>query len=564
MRDTFFFRGEEPDGTTTWSTLQKNDDGLLKEEKKAAQTINIEAFLQPNGPGIKYIVAAKLHLPNLQTMQTKALTANVKVVDSRPDLTSDPSLRPIFDLVRSKRLLGNSTSDENWGGFVLALHAACNNSYDIPAAAFAFHRFQNSTLQVPAGFKNIRVRAFKGSELDRVVLPETIERIGREAFVECNLTSINFPASLTRLDDNAFSGSSIVVAQFDANSQIEEISDDCFAYCEKLQNVQLPDILQSIGQQAFLKCPKLQSINFPRTLQRIESWAFDACSGLQLHLEFTNSLQRIESEAFHGSGILSVRFPPESRVKNIETNTFGLCERLKEVQLPDGIEGIGERAFQNCHSLTTITVPTTLKRLQTRAFDACKSLQSIDLQTTQLKSIEERCFHGCTQLEQVILPVKLTEIKEEAFYHCTSLRSIEWPKTLGKIGARAFQKCPLPKELWLNGEQYAIGVDAFGQDAKTPVEESTPLLAPSARLAAVAAVPSAASWKEEPRKPVMGHASQRTSPSLTRAIQQLTPAQQMKLGGLMIAGEMILAGAGTRFLIRKLLLGSKPKPPAGP
>ena len=143
--------------------------------------------MNPNGPGIKYIVAAKLHLPNLQTMQTKALEANVKVVDSQSDPTITPSLLPIFELVKSKHR--SSTSDESWGGFVLALHAAFNNSYksyQIPVAAFESYTFQNSTLRVPAGFKEICTHAFKRSKLNTVVLPETIKWIDDEAFWNVN------------------------------------------------------------------------------------------------------------------------------------------------------------------------------------------------------------------------------------------------------------------------------------------------------------------------------------------------------------------------------------------
>ena len=326
MRDTFFFRGAELDEDTIWSMLLRHDNKLSKE----AQTINIEAFLKANGPSIKYIVEAKKRnlLQTVQTMQTETLTADVKDV-VRPDVLLRPSLQPIFDVVKSEG--GNSTSDENWGGFVLALHAACNKSYDIPAGAFAFHEFQNSTLQVPAGFKKIGNMAFQSSDLKKVVLPETITSIYTDAFRECKLTSINFPVSLERIYFDAFIFSSIEDVQFDAPSQIKEIADGCFAHCRKLKDVRLPDTLKIIEKSAFQECKKLQSISFPETLQSIERQAFQDCSSLQ-QLEFPIRLKKIDEDAFRGSGILSVRFPTESRLKIIEHNTFRSCERFESGQ----------------------------------------------------------------------------------------------------------------------------------------------------------------------------------------------------------------------------------------
>ena len=62
-----------------------------------------------------------------------------------------------------------------------------------------------AVLELPGDLKAIEAQAFMGdTSLDEVVLPEGLERIGRQAFADSTLRAVNLPASLVTIADDAF------------------------------------------------------------------------------------------------------------------------------------------------------------------------------------------------------------------------------------------------------------------------------------------------------------------------------------------------------------------------
>ena len=71
-------------------------------------------------------------------------------------------------------------------------------------------------------------------------------------------------------------------------------------------------------------------------------------------------------EAFRDTAIESIRLP--STLKRIEYRAFNCCESLRSIEIPSGVECIGERCF--CESgIEEITLPSTLKEIGVWAFD---------------------------------------------------------------------------------------------------------------------------------------------------------------------------------------------------
>ena len=110
---------------------------------------------------------------------------------------------------------------------------------------------------------------------------------------------------------------------------------------------------------------------------------------------------------------------------------------------------IGDSAFQGCSSLTEVKVPKSLTSFGNNVFGNpsptsgqsngyCTSLTTIDLSATQVTSLPNNLFQGCTSLSNVKLPSGLTSIGETAFQGATSLTTIEIPSSVTTINGSAF------------------------------------------------------------------------------------------------------------------------------
>ena len=438
MRDTLSFRSAEesvPDVNETWAVLLQHYGQPNSETLEEATEINIEAFLKPNGPGVKYLNGALRYLPKLKRMYTSALTANVTAN------LAGTSLPSLSERVESTTESTPASSEETWGGFLLALYAAYNGAYDVPEKAFA--EFPFTTLQVPAGFKSIGREAFQRCQnLQKVELPEGIERIEFKAFEGCiSLTSIKFPASLEKVGGFAFTASGIESVHFPAESGVKVIAEGTFSHCQQLKEVRLPAGLEIIGN-AFIECHLLETITSEGTTNKLPA-----------------SLRAVKRRAFHGCKSLTKVDLKATQLTIIKEMTFLNCN-LVEVELPPSLESIGEAAFANCQQLTSINFPETLQTIEEEAFHGCSSLTKVDLKATQLTIISNKTFLNCNLVE-VELPPSLQSIGEQAFANCQKLTSINFPKTLQTIKKEAFLNCKGVEQLVMPASLQEIGRRAF-------------------------------------------------------------------------------------------------------
>lgn len=141
-------------------------------------------------------------------------------------------------------------------------------------------------------------------------------------------------------------------------------------------------------------------------------------------------------------------------LKEIAGSTFYGCSALREVTIPNEVEGIGNyafagcvsladitplsglslrtvgiSAFENCRLLSGVSFPASLERLGNAAFAGCAGLTYISFAADcALESIGSHCFKDCANVTEIILPKGVKQIGMSAFDACTSLRKLVVPK----------------------------------------------------------------------------------------------------------------------------------------
>lgn len=209
-------------------------------------------------------------------------------------------------------------------------------------------RYEGTEVNVilPEGITSIGNEAFQKSEIESVVLPNTLKTIGIDAFNSCwNLHAIILPEGLDKIGEMAFSNSGLT--SITVPGSVKDIPSDCFYGCTNLSSAILSEGIQTIGDSAF-ENSALQSIQFPTTLLSIGNFAFADCSSLDC--ELPKNLQTIGDSAFSNTGITSVVIPES--VTLIEQAAFADCSKLTNVTI-NGTPESGGHLFDNDISIAT-------------------------------------------------------------------------------------------------------------------------------------------------------------------------------------------------------------------
>ncbi|GMH84974.1 hypothetical protein TrVE_jg5108 [Triparma verrucosa] len=109
---------------------------------------------------------------------------------------------------------------------------------------------------------------------------------------------------------------------------------------------------------------------------------------------------------------------------NIMKVGIRVCNRainLVVVEIPEGVESIGDRSFEGNSSLTIVSFPTTLRLVGVGAFAYCLSLENVDLLHTQLQELGDFAFLVCSKLKSMTIPDSLQTLGHDVFKNCFKL-----------------------------------------------------------------------------------------------------------------------------------------------
>ncbi|GMH74757.1 hypothetical protein TL16_g08206 [Triparma laevis f. inornata] len=94
---------------------------------------------------------------------------------------------------------------------------------------------------------------------------------------------------------------------------------------------------------------------------------------------------------------------------------------LVVVEIPEGVERIGDYAFDECINLNTVSFPTTLTYIVGGAFFCCSSLENVDLLHTNLQQLGDKAFVGCSKLKSMTIPDSIKTLGHNVFIDCSNL-----------------------------------------------------------------------------------------------------------------------------------------------
>ena len=266
---------------------------------------------------------------------------------------------------------------------------------------------------VHADCKYINYRCFHSHKsLEKVVLPQGLEKIGFQAFVYTNIKTISIPSTVTTVYEGAFGYT-------------------------PLESIVLPNSVTTMERMVFYACEKLKSASLSNSLKAVPSYIFYNCTALESVVVAENTTE-VQDYAFFG------------------------CTKLSYCELPDKVTKIGRCAFYNCSALDMEKLPSQLEIIDEFGFSGCRAL---DVKIpNSVKQLGRVCFQyaGLTDLT---LPENLEFIGDFAINHCNKATNtrIVIPSTIKQLGGRTYD----PE----NPNPDIMGTHVIYDSATTYVEE---------------------------------------------------------------------------------------------
>lgn len=229
---------------------------------------------------------------------------------------------------------------------------------------------------------------FAYENLISIVIPKGVTSIGRGAFMNSSLRSINVDARNVRyatidgiLYDKKFK--TLIscpryhfMQDYIVPLQVDSIADFCFCWCQGISSVKITENVKGIGAAAFDSCENLEKIEF------------------------------------------------YGRVYSMGDCTFWMCSKLKEVALPEGLTKIEDRIFYMCASLEKVSVPSTVNEIDISAFGITPKLKSVTFYMKNVPQLKKE-YNTFVFIDKLYVPAGSVQ----------SYKNSEWQKYFVSIEA---------------------------------------------------------------------------------------------------------------------------------
>lgn len=275
--------------------------------------------------------------------------------------------------------------------------------------------------------------AFAYTAISNVTIPESVNKIGTNIFENCtNLKTINYNAINCEYDGvNQYiypiavfsNGRNNVVQTINIGNGVEKIPEGMFSFLDNVTRISIPSSVKTIEQYAFYYNSNLNNITLNNQLEEIGNFAFSKTNIRSLIIP--ENIKIIGKNAFsYCTNLVEVNYNAinceyNALYENTVYPMFSKDTSLIKITIGDKVEKIPKGAFALLDSVESIKLPDSLKVVELLAFYNSKSIKNLDL-GNGIEDIGEQAFYGL-EITELTIPESLKSIGPWAFLGCNDI-----------------------------------------------------------------------------------------------------------------------------------------------
>ena len=474
--------------------IQNTDDNLVNPTNAVVkvhpnESFRLRATLEPWYTSVPPVIEWESSVPEVasigkDTGYVKTLSEGSTVIKGTLMINGKPSLYSVSTTLA----VGPEFVVQN--GYLREYHGA-GGKVTIPKSLNVYYIYEEAfrdnvnitELEISAPCTEIQPLAFANMKsLKRVVFPETIEFVYRNAFYGCSK-----------------------LEQIDLHSRAISFGAQCFANCVSLKRINNVQLLNGLKKEDVQILDLKEGVDFkriPAHMASIGDEAFAGCSGLE-ELDITGLRVAGQGAFYNCIGLKKVTL---SRFTAISDDMFLNCKNLTQLVYtdltPDQIDVITYpnkvSPFGNCNireitflgggdafvmeevngvsaiyrgedkktlirvgqNAVSFTVPASVEVIAANAFSGNSKLSSVNFaESGNLKEIGAYAFSG-TGLTSVKLPATLEKLGKGAFSWCEFMTSADLSVFRGALPEQAFYNAAL-QQVSFGANITEIGAQCF-------------------------------------------------------------------------------------------------------
>lgn len=218
------------------------------------------------------------------------------------------------------------------------------------------------------------------------------------------VTEINIPAVLKIGNDDY---------------KVTAIKGNAFYGNTAVTTLHLPASLDTLGTDAFRNANKLRTLY----IEDLAAWCgvkFANGNANPIYNVYPTSTSQWGKVYFNGTEMTGELTIPAG-VKSIGRSFYGM-KKLTKVNLPEGLETIGDQAFANCINITNFVMPNSVKTCGS-AFFSCSGLVNVTL-SDNLEALGQSMFYGCSKINELTIPASVKSIASMTFSSCSGITKL--------------------------------------------------------------------------------------------------------------------------------------------